>query len=45
GVTTGGAGEVGVAGDLHGVSEVLVTAEPLGGSRVPTTAPVITAQL
>ena len=45
GVTTGGAGEVGVAGDLHGVSEVLVTAEPLGGSRVPTTAPVITARL
>jgi hypothetical protein len=44
-VTTGGAGEVGVAGDLHGVSEVLVTAEPLGGSNVPTTAPVITAQL
>jgi anti-sigma-K factor RskA len=44
-VTTGGAGEVGVAGDLHGVSEVLVTAEPLGGSSVPTSAPVITAQL
>lgn len=45
GVTTGGAGEVGVAGDLHGVTEVLVTAEPLGGSSAPTTAPVITAQL
>lgn len=44
-VTTGGGGEVGVVGDLHGVSEVLVTAEPLGGSSVPTTAPVITAQL
>jgi anti-sigma-K factor RskA len=45
GITTGGGGEVGVAGDLHGVSQVLVTAEPLGGSRVPTTAPVITARL
>jgi hypothetical protein len=45
GVTTGGGGEVGVAGDLHGVSEVLVTSEPLGGSRAPTRAPVITAQL
>lgn len=44
-VTTGGAGEVGVAGDLHGVIEVLVTSEPLGGSSAPTTAPVITAQL
>jgi hypothetical protein len=45
GVTTGGGGEVGVAGDLHGVSEVLVTSEPLGGSRATTRAPVITAQL
>jgi anti-sigma-K factor RskA len=45
GVTTSGAGQVGVAGDLHGVSAVMVTAEPLGGSRVPTTAPVITARL
>lgn len=45
GVTSAGGGEVGVVGDLHGVSEVLVTAEPLGGTSVPTTAPVITAQL
>jgi anti-sigma-K factor RskA len=44
-VTTGGAGEVGVAGDLQGVSEVLVTAEPLGGSSAPTSTPVITARL
>ena len=44
-VTTGGGGEVGVGGSLHGVNEVLVTAEPLGGSPVPTTAPVITAHL
>lgn len=44
-VTTTGGGEVGVVGDLHGVSEVLVTAEPLGGTSVPTTAPVITARL
>jgi anti-sigma-K factor RskA len=44
-VTTGGTGEVGVAGDLHGVSEVLVTSEPLGGSSAPTTAPVIAAHI
>jgi anti-sigma-K factor RskA len=44
-VTTDGNGEVGLAGDLHGVSEVLVTAEPLGGSPAPTTTPLITARL
>ena len=44
-VTSNGAGEVGVAGDLHGVSEVLVTSEPLGGSSAPTTAPVIAAHI
>jgi len=45
GVTTHGAGQVGVAGNLHGVSAVLVTSEPLGGSPHPTRTPVITAQL
>jgi anti-sigma factor RsiW len=45
GVTSSGAGTVDVPGDLHGVSEVLVTAEPAGGSRVPTHAPVIVARL
>jgi hypothetical protein len=44
-VTTGGAGDVGVPGDLHGVQRVLVTPEPAGGSLVPTHAPVIVAQL
>jgi Anti-sigma-K factor rskA/Putative zinc-finger len=44
-VTSSGAGDVGVAGDLHGVRQVLVTPEPDGGSLVPTHAPVIIAQL
>ena len=44
-VTSAGAADVGVTGDLHGVSEVLVTPEPAGGSLTPTHAPVIVAQL
>ncbi len=40
-VTTTGSGSVGVPGDLHGVSKVLVTDEPLGGSLKPTRTPVI----
>jgi anti-sigma-K factor RskA len=44
-VTSAGAAAVDVPGDLHGVEEVLVTPEPLGGSRVPTHAPVILARL
>jgi anti-sigma-K factor RskA len=44
-VTTTGAGDVDVPGDLRGVNEVLVTPEPAGGSRVPTHAPVIVARL
>lgn len=44
-VTSAGAGDVGLTGDLHGVSEVLVTPEPAGGSLAPTHAPVIVAQL
>ena len=35
-VTSPAAGSVGVPGDLHGVSKVLVTDEPLGGSLKPT---------
>jgi anti-sigma factor RsiW len=44
-VTSSGAGDVGVPGDLRGVSEVLVTPEPAGGSLVPTHTPVIVARL
>jgi hypothetical protein len=44
-VTTDGRAEVDVGGDLRGVSEVLVTPEPLGGSRAPTGSPVIIARL
>jgi hypothetical protein len=40
-VTRTGSGSVGVPGDLRGVSKVLVTAEPLGGSLKPTRTPVI----
>jgi anti-sigma-K factor RskA len=45
GVTSSGAGSVDVPGSLHGVRAVMVTAEPFGGSRAPTRAPVIVAQL
>jgi anti-sigma-K factor RskA len=45
GVTANGDGEVVVPGSLHGVTQVLVTPEPAGGSKVPTHAPVIAAQL
>jgi anti-sigma-K factor RskA len=44
-VTSTGSGDVGVPGDLRGVSELLVTPEPSGGSRAPTHAPVIVARL
>jgi hypothetical protein len=40
-VTKTGSGSVGVPGNLHGVSKVLVTDEPLGGSLSPTRTPVI----
>jgi anti-sigma-K factor RskA len=45
GVTSAGTAAVDVPGDLHGVSEVLVTPERLGGSLRPTRAPVIVARL
>lgn len=45
GVTTAGQAYVGVPGDLKGVSEVLVTPEPAGGTKVPTHTPVIVARV
>lgn len=44
-VTDDGAGAVDVPGNLRGVSAVMVTQEPAGGSRVPTSPPVIVAKL
>ncbi len=44
-VTSSGHGDVDVPGDLHGVSAVLVTQEPAGGTQHPTTAPVIVAPI
>jgi Anti-sigma-K factor rskA/Putative zinc-finger len=44
-VTSTGSADVGVPGDLGGVSEILVTPEPSGGSRAPTHEPVIVARL
>jgi anti-sigma-K factor RskA len=41
GVTARGTADLGVPGDLHGISGLLVTAEPRGGSPVPTTRAVI----
>ena len=41
-VSRGGTASVQVPGDLRGVDKVLVTSEPRGGSRVPTTQPIIT---
>lgn len=44
-VTSAGRATVGVPGSVAGVREVLVSSEPLGGSRVPTRTPVIVATL
>jgi anti-sigma factor RsiW len=44
-VTAKGDGDVDIPGNLHGVSLVMVTPEPAGGSPVPTHPPVIRAQL
>ncbi len=44
-VTAGGDATVGVPGSLAGVKLILVTSEPLGGSSVPTSRPVIVAHL
>jgi anti-sigma-K factor RskA len=42
-VDSSGNGTVAVPGSLHGVREILVTAEPLGGSPHPTRSPIIAA--
>jgi hypothetical protein len=42
-VTNRGQGTVGVPGYVHGVSKILVTDEPLGGSPKPTRNPIIVA--
>jgi anti-sigma-K factor RskA len=44
-VSSAGAATVGVPGSVGGVQKILVTSEPLGGSRVPTRSPVIVARL
>jgi hypothetical protein len=44
-VTLHGNGSVVVPGNLHGVTKVLVTDEPLGGSPHPTRNPVIVAPI
>jgi anti-sigma-K factor RskA len=44
-VTTQGDATVGVPGSIDGVRLIMVTSEPLGGSRVPTTRPVIVARV
>jgi anti-sigma-K factor RskA len=44
-VSSGGEGNVGVPGDLEGISKVLVTQEPAGGSPAPTRTPVVVASL
>ncbi len=44
-VTVEGDGDVEVPGNLRGVALVMVTPEPAGGTRVPTTPAVIRAQL
>lgn len=44
-VTSAGAGQIGLPPSLHGVSGIMVTPEPKGGSPFPTHAPVIVAQL
>lgn len=45
GVSGSGDADVGIPGDLRGVSAVMVTPEPLGGTSTPTHAPVIVARL
>jgi anti-sigma-K factor RskA len=44
-VTAKGDATVGVPGSLNGVKVIMVTTEPLGGSSVPTSSPVIVARL
>jgi anti-sigma-K factor RskA len=44
-VRSDGSAAVGVPGSLSGVSTVMVTEEPAGGTSAPTSAPVIVARL
>jgi hypothetical protein len=44
-VNDAGDADVDVPGNLHGVTQVMVTREPAGGSQKPTHAPVISAVL
>ncbi len=44
-VTTNGDADVEVPGSLHGITRVMVTPEPAGGSRAPIHPPVIEARL
>ena len=44
-VNAKGAADVGLPAELHGISQVMVTPEPRGGSPLPTHAPVIVASL
>jgi anti-sigma-K factor RskA len=44
-VNTAGSASVDVPGDLEHVQRLMVTAEPAGGSRHPTSPPIITATL
>jgi anti-sigma-K factor RskA len=44
-VSAAGAASVGVPGGVSGVREVMVTSEPLGGSRVPTLPALIVARV
>ncbi|HUN78324.1 MAG TPA: anti-sigma factor [Solirubrobacteraceae bacterium] len=43
--TAAGAGTVAIPGDVSGVQEVLVTEEPAGGSRLPTSSPLIVVRV
>jgi hypothetical protein len=45
GVTSSGDGAVDVSGSLKGIKAVLVTEEPAGGTKAPTTTPVIITPL
>jgi hypothetical protein len=44
-VAADGAASVGVPGSIEGVREIMVTSEPLGGSRVPTLPALIVARV
>jgi hypothetical protein len=45
GVNSTGDADIGLPTNLHGVSTVMVTSEPLGGTNAPTHKPVIVARL